>query len=238
MKTSPESGVSSPAITRRSVDLPLPLGPSSAVSESLSTLIETSSSATKSPNRFVTLRVSIATCVPPSASAWSSGTASRSRVPRARRTRHRRRSDRSSRTTPARTASASASVRRCRRRRSRPRRTRRAPRAVVSTTPYATAQRIDGSVILPERRERGRAERRGRLLLVDADLAQHRHDLAHDERQRDEQRREQHRREREEHAGCRARTASRRTSRRARRADRARGRRRRARAPSAGRRSR
>src|SRR5437868_3945811 len=61
MNTSPASGRSSPAITRRSVDLPLPLGPRSAVSEPLSTTTETSSSATKSPNRLVTLRASIAT---------------------------------------------------------------------------------------------------------------------------------------------------------------------------------
>src|SRR5205814_6585440 len=61
MNTSPASGVSSPAITRRSVDLPLPLGPRSAVNEPLATSIETSSSATKSPNRLVTLRASIAT---------------------------------------------------------------------------------------------------------------------------------------------------------------------------------
>src|SRR5207248_9626012 len=61
MKTAPGSGGSSPAMTRRSVDLPLPLGPSRPVSEPLSTEMETSSSARKSPNRFVTLRASIAT---------------------------------------------------------------------------------------------------------------------------------------------------------------------------------
>src|SRR5260221_11890209 len=61
MKTSPASGRSSPAITRRSVDLPLPLGPRRAVSEPLSTSSETSSSATNSPNRLLTLRASIAT---------------------------------------------------------------------------------------------------------------------------------------------------------------------------------
>src|ERR1700751_5253228 len=60
MNTSPASGVSRPAMTRRSVDFPLPLGPSSAVSEPLSTSMETSSSATKSPKRFVTLCASIA----------------------------------------------------------------------------------------------------------------------------------------------------------------------------------
>src|ERR1700704_6095930 len=47
-------------MTRSSVDLPLPLGPSRAVSEPLSTSIDTSSSATNSPKRFVTLRASIA----------------------------------------------------------------------------------------------------------------------------------------------------------------------------------
>src|SRR3982751_5374616 len=60
MNTSPVSAVSSPAMTRSSVDLPLPLGPSSAVNEPLPTPIDTSSSAVKSPNRFVTLRASIA----------------------------------------------------------------------------------------------------------------------------------------------------------------------------------
>ena len=49
MKTVPQSGVSSPAITRSSVDLPLPLGPSSAVSDPVGTSTDTSSSATKSP---------------------------------------------------------------------------------------------------------------------------------------------------------------------------------------------
>ena len=38
---------------RRSVDLPLPLGPSRAVSEPSGTVIETSSTATKSPNRLL-----------------------------------------------------------------------------------------------------------------------------------------------------------------------------------------
>ena len=45
---------------RRSVDLPLPLGPSSAVSEPSSTRMQTSSSATKSPKRLLTLSASIA----------------------------------------------------------------------------------------------------------------------------------------------------------------------------------
>ncbi len=41
---------------RSSVDLPLPLGPSSAVSEPSFTRMQTSSSATKSPKRLLTLR--------------------------------------------------------------------------------------------------------------------------------------------------------------------------------------
>ncbi len=45
---------------RSSVDLPLPLGPSSAVSAPSSTRMQTSSSATKSPKRLLTLRTSIA----------------------------------------------------------------------------------------------------------------------------------------------------------------------------------
>ena len=52
IRTRPESGCSRPAITRSSVDLPLPLGPSRAVSEPSGTSIETSSRATKSPNCF------------------------------------------------------------------------------------------------------------------------------------------------------------------------------------------
>jgi hypothetical protein len=49
ISTEPESGVSSPAMTRRSVDLPEPLGPSRAVSEPSGIARETSSSAAKSP---------------------------------------------------------------------------------------------------------------------------------------------------------------------------------------------
>ena len=43
-----------------------------------------------------------------------------------------------------------------------------------------------------------RAERRRGLLLLGADLAQHGHDLAHDERERDEDRGEDHPRQRED----------------------------------------
>src|SRR5688572_20899953 len=51
---SPASGISRPAITRRSVDFPLPLGPRSAVNEPPAIASETSSRATKSPKRFDT----------------------------------------------------------------------------------------------------------------------------------------------------------------------------------------
>src|SRR5262245_25732759 len=60
MTTLPESGGSRPAITRSSVDLPLPLGPSSATRPPCSTFNETESSAWKSPKRFETLCTSIA----------------------------------------------------------------------------------------------------------------------------------------------------------------------------------
>ena len=50
--TRPRRAPRGPAMMRSSVDLPLPLGPSSAVSEPSGTSSETSSSATKSPNRF------------------------------------------------------------------------------------------------------------------------------------------------------------------------------------------
>ena len=50
----------------------------------------------------------------------------------------------------------------------------------------------------PERLPAGCAERVRGLLLLVADLAQRRHDLARDERQRDEDRRDHHRRQREE----------------------------------------
>ena len=50
----PASGASRPAITRSSVDLPEPLGPSSAVSEPSCTSSETSSSARNAPNCLVT----------------------------------------------------------------------------------------------------------------------------------------------------------------------------------------
>src|SRR3954465_4728899 len=54
IKTCPESGSSSPAMIRSRVDLPPPLGPSSAVSWPVGRLTLMSSRATKSPNFLVT----------------------------------------------------------------------------------------------------------------------------------------------------------------------------------------
>src|SRR5919109_1595998 len=59
IETSPSSGISSPAMTRSSVDFPLPLGPSSAVRDPLAIASETSSSATCLPKRFDTWRTAI-----------------------------------------------------------------------------------------------------------------------------------------------------------------------------------
>src|SRR5437899_12834293 len=53
-------------MTRRSVDFPLPLGPSRAVSEPSGTSIDTSSSAVKLPKRFVTDCATIAISRDPS----------------------------------------------------------------------------------------------------------------------------------------------------------------------------
>ena len=73
--TLPASGTSSPAITRSSVDLPEPLGPSSAVRDPSGTESETSSSATKSSNRLLTFSAAIA-MVPPRWSCACSGRSS------------------------------------------------------------------------------------------------------------------------------------------------------------------
>src|SRR5687767_9619439 len=59
METTPESAVSSPAMIRRSVDLPPPDGPRRAVSWPVGRVTETSSRATKSPNFLVTLVTSM-----------------------------------------------------------------------------------------------------------------------------------------------------------------------------------
>ena len=52
---SPEEGVSNPAIIRRIVDLPDPLGPRMETNSPSETSKEASSTATRSPNCFVTL---------------------------------------------------------------------------------------------------------------------------------------------------------------------------------------
>ena len=133
-------------MTRSSVDLPLPLGPSSAVSDPLATSIETSSSATKSPKRFVTLRASIATRVLPR-SNMSSRPASARRAPQGAQ-KPRRHSSAAKFSYDACTYCVSVCVRPS----MPPETIATAPnsprqRAIVSTTPYATAYRIAGSVI-------------------------------------------------------------------------------------------
>ena len=90
----------------------------------------------------------------------------------------------------------------------------------------------------PERLPARGAERRRGLLLLVADLAQHRRDLAHDERQRHEDRREHDPGPREDDLDAGVRRARRRTSRSCRRRGSARGRRRSARSRTAGRRAR
>src|SRR5262245_38955739 len=61
ISTRPSSACSRPAITRSRVDLPLPLGPSRAVSDPPGIATETLSSATKLSKRFVTCWTVIAT---------------------------------------------------------------------------------------------------------------------------------------------------------------------------------
>src|SRR2546423_3089280 len=63
MMTLPESGCSRPAMTRSSVDLPPPLGPSSAVSEPGGTSMDTSRSTGVTPNDLFTSRTSMAMSV-------------------------------------------------------------------------------------------------------------------------------------------------------------------------------
>src|SRR5437762_797339 len=174
MNTSPASGVSSPAMTRRSVDLPLPLGPSSPVSEPLSTEMETSSSARKSPNRFVTLRASIATL--------------HHRHEKERRDREHRQQH--GRRVGARLVEVL--VRRLdilREGLGAPGDAARHDADRAELTERAGGREDDavrdgppdgGQRDPPEGRERRSAERRGRLLLLRANLAQHRYDLAHD----------------------------------------------------------
>jgi hypothetical protein len=59
MTTRPLSGASSPAITRSRVDLPEPLGPSSAVSAPSGAVSVTSSRARKAPKLLVTASTEI-----------------------------------------------------------------------------------------------------------------------------------------------------------------------------------
>src|SRR5581483_2060256 len=193
MKTSPASATSSPAMTRRRVDLPLPLGPRSAVSDPLSTSMETRSSATKSPKRFVTSRTSIAKAVLSLSEEGhrderehrdpgeDDGGGVGGRLVRAvlvgglHVLRHRLRLAGEA---PADDRDGAELAERARQRQD----------DAVDDGPLDRRQR-DAA----EDRERTGAERCGRFLLLRSDLPEHRHDLADDERQRDEDRREQDR---------------------------------------------
>src|SRR4051794_12245936 len=198
MKTSPASATSRPAITRRSVDLPLPLGPRSAVSEPLATSIETSSSATKSPKRFVTLRASMAKAV----------------LSLSEERHQQKRNDRDGGENDRRSIGSGLvrAVLVCGldilRHRLRPVGEAAGDDRHRAEFTQCAGERQDDAVHdrplnrrerdAPKDRERAGAQRRSGLLLLGADLAEHRYHLAHDERKRDEEGREQDARVREE----------------------------------------
>ena len=72
-------------------------------------------------------------------------------------------------------------------------------RAVVRMTPYRMPQRMAGRVTRKNVRSGPAPQRVGRLLLVGADLPEHRHDFADHEREANEDRRKDHARHREDH---------------------------------------
>ena len=162
---------------RSSVDLPEPLGPSSAVSDPLSTSSETSSRATKSPNRFETLRTRmdmLAPSPPVGRITVMRDEDEDRRSARARSRWRRRPRGRSSRSAPARAGSRSRS----------------GPAGgpeTTATAPYSPRQRavVEDHAVdhrpadrrqrdAPERLPAARAERPRRLLLLVADLAERR----------------------------------------------------------------
>src|SRR5215210_6253436 len=186
MSTSPASGCSSPAITRSSVDLPLPLGPSSAVSEPPAIASETLSSATKLPNRLVIPWTAIATGLLPSEEAH------REQRQHCQEGKHDRRSVRSD------LIERLEALLDVKRQRLGP--SRQSPRhdrdgAELAERPGGRQHHAvrdppadRGQRHAPERREPGGAECPRRLLLLVAELPQDGHHLAHHERQRDEDR--------------------------------------------------
>src|SRR5215210_6616299 len=198
METSPESGCSRPAMTRKSVDLPLPLGPRSAVREPLAIASETLSRATKLPNRFVTLRTAIAIRLLLSEQVHRQ---------KSQDSQHREDDGRRVRPDGVERLEALVDVQRQRLRSTgQPTRddgdcavlaegTRGREDDAVGEAPANRGQRH-----APERRERGRSESPGGLLLLLSDLAEDRHDLADDEGEGDEDRRQGHSGKREDDA--------------------------------------
>ena len=184
--------------------MPLPLGPSSAVSEPLAIASETLSSATKLPNRFVTWRTAIAIGDSPFRSGYGLRRFIASRVmiaSTASTTEAVYAPTRSNASKRSSTCSVSVSVLPAilpgddGDRAELAERARRREDDAVRDAPADRRQRD-----LARTSQRRRAERPGRLLLVGADLAEHGDDLADDERERDEDRREHHAGQREDDA--------------------------------------
>src|SRR6188508_2080511 len=196
MSTLPSSGSSRPAITRRSVDFPLPLGPRSAVSEPPAIATDTLSRATKSPKRLVTRRTAIDTgrllseevheeerherehCEHDRRRIGTDEVEGLKTVVHVQRERLRLSDEVSGHD---RHGSELAQAARCR------------EHHAVRDPPPDRGQRDPA-----ESGKRRRAERPGRLLLLGPDLAQDRDHLADDEGKRNEDRREDHGREGED----------------------------------------
>src|SRR5262245_8492861 len=199
ISTRPSSDCSRPAITRSSVDLPLPLGPSSAVSDPLGIATDTLSSATKLPNLFVACWTVIAT--QPLLSAEHVHRDERHDGEEGEH--HRRRVD--GRLVEREPAFVDMERERLRGADDpsgddgdRPvlaERPRRGQHDAVGDAPTDRRQRD-----APERGRARRAERPRGLLLVGPYLAQDRDDLADDERKGDEDRRDDHAGQREDDA--------------------------------------
>ncbi len=194
MVTVPESAYSSPAMMRSRVDLPPPQGPSRAVSWPVGMVTLTSSSATKSPKLLVQARTSMlmgfvsfsgAQVCEPARLGRRMATTMMQETDDHRRGGGRPRRPRAGgssgtlldeqgggavwpMTCPSTILTAPNSP---------------SERARVSTTPYTIAQLMPGRVIRQKRLQRVGPEAAGRLLLLDADLLEHRHDLADDQRQ-------------------------------------------------------
>ena len=190
---------------RSSVDLPPPLGPSSAVSSPDGTMRSTSDSAVKSPNRLEMERASI----PISSSSFGRSNEIPTMQAIANSTSTSAIWYEPGSLCSARSATRSVPVWVWPM--TSPETTRTAPnspseRARLSTTPYARAHRTVGSVIRTKRCQALAPSERGRDLLVQPLLLQHRHQLAHHQRQRHEAGGQHHARHGEDHLRSRRRS--------------------------------